>query len=132
MSFTYRALAAALGLAASINATAGAQEGSAGPAPTSSNPGLKVATRSMSSLRIAATIPIGKTADWVAVASDGVWIGSTGPFAVSEIDPNTNRITRVELPGEHSRADSPDLLDLMASVAMCRAVEAVAQPHTTA
>jgi virginiamycin B lyase len=100
MSFSYRALAAVLWLAASMNVTAGAPDGLARPAPTPSSPALKVATRSMSNLRIAATIPIGKTADWVAVASDGVWIGSTGPFAVSEIDPNTNRITRVELPGE--------------------------------
>jgi virginiamycin B lyase len=54
----------------------------------------------MSDLKIAATIPIGKTADWVAVTSEGVWIGSTGPDAVSEIDPHTNRTTRVPLPGE--------------------------------
>jgi streptogramin lyase len=54
----------------------------------------------MADLRIAATIPIGKTADWVAVTSEGVWIGSTGPYAVTEIDPHTNRTTRVELPGE--------------------------------
>jgi len=72
----------------------------AGPTPTSSHPPSRVAMRSMSDLQIAATIPIGKTADWVAVTSNGVWIGSTGPDAVSEIDPQTNRATRVELPGE--------------------------------
>jgi streptogramin lyase len=54
----------------------------------------------MSELKIAATIPIAKTADWVAVTSDGVWVGSTGPYAVNEIDPHTNRLTQVELPGE--------------------------------
>jgi streptogramin lyase len=53
----------------------------------------------MSDLRIAATIPIGKTADWVAITADGVWIGSTGPYAVNEIDPATNHVTTVELPG---------------------------------
>ncbi len=84
--------AAALCLAASF--------GVAGATPTPSYPPPQVATRSMSDLKIAATIPIGKTADWVAVTSDRVWIGSTGPYAVSEIDPHTNRATRVQLPGE--------------------------------
>lgn len=74
--------------------------GVAGPLPTASHPPPPVATRPMSDLKIAATIPIGKTADWVAVTSDSVWVGSTGPYAVSEIDPHTNRTTRVELPGE--------------------------------
>ncbi|WP_174291343.1 Vgb family protein [Sphingomonas bacterium] len=53
----------------------------------------------MADLRIEATIAIGKTADWVAVTAAGLWVGSTGPNAVSEIDPATNRVTRVELPG---------------------------------
>jgi virginiamycin B lyase len=83
--------AAALCLAASMAV--------AGPL-TLSHPPPQVATRSMSDLKIAATIAIGKTADWVAVSSDGVWVGSTGPYAVSEIDPHTHRATRVELPGE--------------------------------
>src|SRR6202012_6013098 len=81
MMFSRSSLAAALCLAAS--------SALAGPA-----------TRPMSELKIAATIPIGKTADWVAVTSDEGWIGSTGPEAVSEIDPHTNRTTRVLLPGE--------------------------------
>ena len=84
--------AAALCLAASF--------GVASRTPTPSYPPPQVATRSMSDLKIAATIPIGRTADWVAVTSDRVWIGSTGPYAVSEIDPHTNRATRVQLPGE--------------------------------
>lgn len=90
--------AAALCLTASVSMAAGSQDGLAGPTPTS--PSSKVAVRPMSDLKIAATIPIGKTADWVAVTSEGVWTGSTGPYAVSEIDPNSNRVTRVELPGE--------------------------------
>jgi streptogramin lyase len=53
----------------------------------------------MSTLRIAATIPIAKTADWVAVAPAGVWVGSTGPDAANEIDPATNRVTSIALPG---------------------------------
>lgn len=55
--------------------------------------------RPMSELRIAATIPIGKTADWVSVTPLGVWVGSTGPFAVNQIDPETNTVTAVEVPG---------------------------------
>lgn len=60
----------------------------------------RVATRPLSDLKIAATISIGKTADWVAVTSDRVWIGSTGPYAVNEIDPHTHHVTQVPLPGE--------------------------------
>ena len=55
--------------------------------------------RPMTDLKIAATIKIGTTADWVAIAPKGVWVGSTGPNAVSEIDPATNRVTTVPLPG---------------------------------
>jgi virginiamycin B lyase len=84
--------AAALCLTASI--------GMASPMPTPSQPPAHVATRPMSELKIAASLSIGKTADWVAVTSDGVWIGSTGPYAVTEIDPHTNRTTAVQLPGE--------------------------------
>lgn len=48
----------------------------------------------------AATIRVGKTADWVAMSDEAVWVGSTGPNAVSEIDPRTNRlVATVLLPG---------------------------------
>lgn len=48
-----------------------------------------------------AVIPLGKTADWVAITPDAVWVGSTGPFAVHRIDPKTNRrVATVRLPGE--------------------------------
>lgn len=48
-----------------------------------------------------ATIQVGKTADWVAVTHDAVWVGSTGPDAVSRIDPKTNRrVAVVRLNGE--------------------------------
>lgn len=56
--------------------------------------------RPMSELKVTATIPIAKQADWVKVTSTAVWIGSKGPYAVSEIDPQTNQVTRVELPGD--------------------------------
>lgn len=54
----------------------------------------------MSELKIAATIQIGKIADWVAVTSNGVWVGSKEPNSVKQVDPNTNQVTTVEVPGE--------------------------------
>jgi virginiamycin B lyase len=45
-------------------------------------------------------IHLGKTADWVAITADAVWVGSTGPFAVHRIDPKTNtRVATVRLSG---------------------------------
>jgi len=58
-------------------------------APTES---ADMTPRSMSELVPTATLTLGKTADWVAVTSDAVWVGSTGPFAVHRIDPKTNRV----------------------------------------
>jgi len=55
--------------------------------------------RPMTELKIAATIPIGKTADWVAITPNAVWVGSSGPNSVNAIDPKTNRVTTIELPG---------------------------------
>lgn len=56
--------------------------------------------RPIQELTSTATIRVGKTADWVAVGDDAVWVGSTGPNAVSEIDPHTGRlVARVLLPG---------------------------------
>ena len=42
-----------------------------------------VAQAPMSGLHPDVTLHLGKTADWVLPAEDAVWIGSTGPFAVS-------------------------------------------------
>jgi streptogramin lyase len=57
--------------------------------------------RSIEELAPVATIRIGKTADWVEVTDSAVWVGSTGPNAVSQIDPRTNtRVATVALPGE--------------------------------
>jgi streptogramin lyase len=48
-----------------------------------------------------ATIHIAKTADWVAITEDSVWVGSTGPNAVNQIDPRTNTlVATVHVPGE--------------------------------
>jgi streptogramin lyase len=47
------------------------------------------------------SLHLGKTADWVAITADAVWVGSTGPYAVHRIDPLNNReIATVRLPGE--------------------------------
>jgi hypothetical protein len=57
--------------------------------------------RAMSELIPLATIHLGKTADWVAITPDAVWVGGTGPFAVHKIDPQTNtRVATVKLQGE--------------------------------
>jgi streptogramin lyase len=57
--------------------------------------------RPISELQPTAVIQLGKTADWVAIAPQAVWVGSTGPNAVHRIDPRTNKLTAtVELGGE--------------------------------
>jgi virginiamycin B lyase len=57
--------------------------------------------RPIDELKPQVIIHLGKTADWVAVTKDAVWVGSTGPFAVHRIDPKTNKLIKtVELPGE--------------------------------
>jgi virginiamycin B lyase len=56
--------------------------------------------RSIEELTPTATIRVGKTADWVAISDHAVWVGSSGPDAVSEIDPHTNRlVSTIPLPG---------------------------------
>lgn len=51
----------------------------------------EIVSRSITELAPVATIHVGKSADWVAILADAVWVGSTGPFAVHRIDPRTNR-----------------------------------------
>jgi len=74
----------------------------AGPARSVAEPsGLAAIQRPISDLQPEAVLKIGKTADWVALAPGSVWVGSTGPNAVSRVDPAKNRVTDVvELPGE--------------------------------
>lgn len=56
--------------------------------------------RPIEELKPTATIHVGKTADWVAISDNAVWVGSTGPDAVSQIDPRTNTLlATVRLPG---------------------------------
>ncbi len=62
---------------------------------------LASAQRPIAELEPLVTFQLGKTADWVAITADGVWVASTVPFAVNRIDPRTNvRVAIVELPGE--------------------------------
>jgi virginiamycin B lyase len=44
-------------------------------------------------LKPQASWTLGKTADWVAIDTDAVWVASTGPFAVHRIDPATQAVT---------------------------------------
>jgi virginiamycin B lyase len=69
-----------------------------GSASLAADPVAPPAARPMSELKVTATIPIAKTADWVKITPTRVWIGSKGPFAVNEIDPSTNKVISVALP----------------------------------
>src|SRR5580692_7443901 len=68
--------------------------------PAATQPPI-AAQRPIAELKPLATFKLGKTADWVAITADAVWVASTGPYAVHRIDPRTNtRIASVDLPGE--------------------------------
>jgi virginiamycin B lyase len=79
-----------IGLAAALAIAIGSSAAASAPAP-----------RPIQELTPAATIHLGKTADWVAITDDAVWAAAAGPFAVHRIDPETNqRVASVALPGE--------------------------------
>jgi virginiamycin B lyase len=64
-------------------------------------PGVKDVQVPFASLKPSATIKIGKTADWVIVTNDAVWVAGTKPYSVQRIDPSTDRVVaKVALPGE--------------------------------
>lgn len=64
-------------------------------------PGVKSVQVPFSSLKPSATFKIGRTADWVLVTNDAVWVVGTKPYSVQHIDPITNRIVaKVALPSE--------------------------------
>jgi virginiamycin B lyase len=70
----------------------------AGPAGAADLSGIQ---RPISDLKPIAALPIGKTADWVSVVGGFVWVGSTGPNAVTRVDPRRNAVSlAVTLPGE--------------------------------
>jgi virginiamycin B lyase len=64
-------------------------------------PGVKEVQVPFQSLQPSATFKIGKTADWVLVTDDAVWVGGSKPYSVQRIDPSTNRIAaKIRLSGE--------------------------------
>ncbi len=85
----------------------------------------RVAIRPMSELKVTATIPIASQADWVKITSKAVWIGSKGPYAVTEIDPQNNQVTRVELPGDPCAGLAADAKNLW--VPLCGKVPKLAR-----
>jgi streptogramin lyase len=64
-------------------------------------PGVKEVQVPFQSLQPSATFKIGKTADWVLVTDDAVWVGGSRPYSVQRIDPSTNKVVaKVMLSGE--------------------------------
>jgi virginiamycin B lyase len=63
--------------------------------------GVKAVQVPFASLKPSATFKIGRTADWVLVTDDSVWVASSKPYSVQRIDPATNRVVaKVRLSGE--------------------------------
>lgn len=64
-------------------------------------PGVKEVQVPFASLRPSAALKIGRTADWVLVTGNAVWVASSKPFSVKRIDPATTKVVaKVSLPGE--------------------------------
>jgi streptogramin lyase len=78
-----------------VGPTSAFAQGSAATAPAG-----VVAMRPMSELKVTATISVAKITDWVKITPTSVWVGSKEPFAVNEIDPATNHVVSVPLPGD--------------------------------
>jgi virginiamycin B lyase len=97
----------------------------AADAPTNTVATTKLSVRQISELKIAATISIGTVADWVAVTSEGVWVGSKKPNSVKQVDPSTNQVTSVELPGDPCSGLAADLHSLW--VPLCGRVPKLAK-----
>ena len=111
-----RRLVAGLSLAAcAVWSGASSAADSAAPPPA----------RPMSELKVTATIPIAKTADWVKITPTSVWIGSKGPFAVNEIDPQTNHVITVAVPQDPCAGLAIDADNLW--VPMCGAAPKLAK-----
>ena len=64
-------------------------------------PGIRDVQIPFASVQPSETFRIGRTADWVLVTEDAVWIAGTKPYSVQRIDPRTNRIiAKIRLSGE--------------------------------
>jgi hypothetical protein len=67
-------------------------------------PGVKEVQVPFQSLKPSVTFKIGKTADWVLVTDDAVWVGGSKPYSVQRIDPSTNKIVaKIKLPLQRLR-----------------------------
>jgi streptogramin lyase len=87
-----------VGIASAAAAESVAELPVSSPAASAARP---TSLRPIAELKVAAQIHLGRTADWVAVTPDAVWVGGTGPYAVHRIDPATNaQIAVVPLAGE--------------------------------
>jgi virginiamycin B lyase len=76
-----------------------AQSGTKNPPTTP--PEIKIVQVPFASLKPDATFKIGKTADWVEITKDAVWIAGTEPFSVHRINPKTNKdVATIIVPGE--------------------------------
>ena len=64
-------------------------------------PGVKGVQAQFASLKPSATLKIGRTADWVLITNDAVWVAGTKPYSAQRIDPASNTIVaKIVLPGE--------------------------------
>jgi virginiamycin B lyase len=64
-------------------------------------PGVVEVQVPFASLTPSATLKIGRTADWVLVTDDSVWVVSTKPYSLQRIDPATDKVVaKIGLPGE--------------------------------
>jgi virginiamycin B lyase len=97
-----------------------------GAAPVLADGVVSPRPRSISELTPAATIHVGKSADWVAITAGAVWVGSTGPYAAHRIDPMTNKVVAsVTLPGEPCAGLATGFGSLW--VPMCTAIPSLAK-----
>ena len=64
-------------------------------------PGIRDVQIPFASLQASETFKIGRTADWVLVTEDAVWVAGTKPYSVQRINPKTNKIVaNLHLSGE--------------------------------
>jgi virginiamycin B lyase len=98
LQFRRRTICTTVAMIAAVTNAGGASAQNGTAATEGQRPSPPV-VRPMTDLKVAATIPVGKTADWVAITADAVWVGSSGPNSVNAIDPRTNRVTTIALPG---------------------------------
>ncbi len=69
--------------------------------PPASKPGVKAVQSPFASLKPAASLKVGATADWVAITDRAVWITATKPNSVQRIDPATKKIVaKIRVPAE--------------------------------